>query len=143
MKTKFNQSLELCNAMTIRLPFKRPNCEEILNRKSLWTLNEEELEISDELKNIIASKECENELIYSMRRSEINLIESEPESKLEFSNFDSYLDLISDPNYNSSSDSSSEAVTLKRSRSPEQIDEVSQQKRRTQGCSIEKGPLNL
>jgi hypothetical protein len=39
----------------------------------------------------------------------------------------SEIDLIE----NSSSDSSSEAVNLKRSRSPEQRDQVSQQKRRT------------
>jgi hypothetical protein len=67
----------------------RPGCEEILKRKNSWALNKEELEISNELENIIASKESENELtIYSMLRSEISLIEN----------------------------SSSVAVTLKRSR---------------------------
>jgi hypothetical protein len=109
---KYKECIELCNEMTQRFSDKRPDCEEILKRKNSWALNEEELEINDELEDIIASKERENEselelTIYSMLRSEIDLIE------------------------NSSSDSSSEAVNLKRSRSPEQRDQVSQQKRRT------------
>jgi hypothetical protein len=62
--------------MTSNLPRKRPTCEQILNSKNSWALNIEELEINDELKNIIASKERENEsIIYSMLSSEINLIE--------------------------------------------------------------------
>ena len=45
--------------------------EEILEKKNLWALNKEELEINDELQNIIASKERLNELtIYSMLRCE-------------------------------------------------------------------------
>jgi hypothetical protein len=61
--------------MTVRLLNKRPDCEKILEKKSSWALNKDELEISDELENIIASKERENELtIYSLLRSEINLI---------------------------------------------------------------------
>ncbi len=58
-------------------PHNRPNCEEILMKKDLWTLNKEKLEINDKLKNIIASKERENKLtIYSMLRSVINSIEN-------------------------------------------------------------------
>ncbi len=58
--------------MTSNLAHERPNCEEILNKKDLWTLNEEEFEISDELKKIIYSKVRENELtIYSMLRSKM------------------------------------------------------------------------
>ncbi len=57
----------MCNEMTQRFPHKRPNCEEILEKKNSWALNKEELEISDELEDIIASKEHENEFtIYSM-----------------------------------------------------------------------------
>ncbi len=111
LKTKYKASLELCNEMTARLLNKRPNCEEILERKNWWALNKEALEINDELQNIIASKERENEFqIYSILRSEINLVED------------------------SNSDSSSGAVdlSLKRSRSPELRDETSQGKRRTQ-----------
>jgi hypothetical protein len=33
-------------------PHKRPNCEEILMKKNLWALNEEEFEINDELEKI-------------------------------------------------------------------------------------------
>ncbi len=109
--------------MTHRFSDKRPDCEEILKRKNSWALNEEELEINDELEDIIASKERENEselelTIYSMLRSEIDLIE------------------------NSSSDSSSGAVTLKRSRSPEQRDQVSQQKRRTKFQNVHWDGIN-
>jgi hypothetical protein len=77
LKTKYNAALDRYVDMLIPLHRRRPNCEEILEKKDLWALNEEELEISDELENIIALKERENELtIYSMLRSEINLIEN-------------------------------------------------------------------
>jgi hypothetical protein len=109
LKIKYNNSQELYEKMTSNLAKTRPNCEEILERKKSWALNKEELKINDELENVIASKEHENEFtIYSILRSEKNLIE------------------------NSSSDSSSGAVNLKRSCSPERTDGVSQQKRRTE-----------
>jgi hypothetical protein len=55
--------------MTARLPHKRPDCEDILERKNSWALNKEELEISDELEDIIASKGRGNEsTIYSILR---------------------------------------------------------------------------
>jgi hypothetical protein len=83
LKSKYKASLELCNEMTARLLNKRPNCEEILDKKNSWALNKEELEISDELEDIIASKERENEFtIYLILRSEIK-IESQLESKIE------------------------------------------------------------
>ncbi len=63
--------------MTSNLPINRPNCEDILERKNSLALNEKELEISDELENIIASKERENEFtIYSILRSKKKLIEN-------------------------------------------------------------------
>jgi hypothetical protein len=72
---KYNESQELYEKMTSNLAHKRPNCEDILNRKHSWALNTEELEISDELQNIIASKERENKFtIYSMLRLKINSI---------------------------------------------------------------------
>ncbi len=75
MKSKYKASLELCNEMTARLLNKRPDCEKILEKKNSWALNKDELEISDQLENMIASKERENEFtIYSMLRSQINLI---------------------------------------------------------------------
>jgi len=52
---------------------KRPTCEEILKKKDLWALNEEEFEINDELEKIIDSKESENELtIYSLLKLKLN-----------------------------------------------------------------------
>jgi hypothetical protein len=57
--------------MTARLLNKRPDCEKILEKKNSWALSKEELEISDLLENMIASKERENEFtIFSMLRSE-------------------------------------------------------------------------
>jgi hypothetical protein len=115
LKVKYNESLKLFKKMHSDFPHERLNCDDILQTKNSWALNEEELEIIDELKNMITSKEYENEFtIYLILRSEKNLILSEPESELE-----SEIE-------NSSSDSSSEAITLKRSHSPEQRDEVSQ-----------------
>jgi hypothetical protein len=67
--------------MTRSLPRKRPNCEEILKKKDFWALNEEELEINDELKNIIALKERKNELtIYLLLKSKIDFIENSDSS---------------------------------------------------------------
>ncbi len=55
------------------LPQRRPNCKEILDKMNSWALNEGELEINQELENIIASKERENEFtIYSILRSDKN-----------------------------------------------------------------------
>ncbi len=55
--------------MTSNFPHNRRNCEEILEGRNTWSLNKE-LEINDQLENIIASKEHENELtIYSMLKS--------------------------------------------------------------------------
>ncbi len=55
--------------MTSNFPHNRPNSEDILERKNSWALIKEELEVSDELEGISASKERENELtIYSMLR---------------------------------------------------------------------------
>jgi hypothetical protein len=74
---KYNESLKLYEKMTSKFPYNRPTCEQILKSKNSWALNKDELEINDELKNIMASKERENEsTIYSMLRSEINLIEN-------------------------------------------------------------------
>jgi uracil phosphoribosyltransferase len=85
--------------MTEDLQHIRPDCGEMLIKKNSWALNEEEFEINDEMKNIIYAKIRENELtIYSMLRSEINLIESESEHKTV----------------------ENEKLTLKRSHSPEQ-----------------------
>ncbi len=60
--------------MTSNFPHKQTNCEEILEKKDSWALIKEELEISDELENIIASNERKNELIYSMLRSNPNTV---------------------------------------------------------------------
>jgi hypothetical protein len=69
LKTKFNESLKLYEKMSSNFPHNRSNSEDILEKKNSWALIKEELEISDELEGIIASKERENEFtIYSMLR---------------------------------------------------------------------------
>jgi hypothetical protein len=72
LKVKYNESLKLYGKMSSNFPHERPNCEEILENKKKWALNEKEFEINDELEKIIDSKESENELtIYSMLRSKM------------------------------------------------------------------------
>jgi hypothetical protein len=58
----------------VSLPKNRPNCEEILNGKNLWALNEEEFEIDDELKEELIPKLVgENQLIFSILKSKLNI----------------------------------------------------------------------
>ncbi len=72
LKKKYKESFELCNEMAARLPQKRPDCDDILEKKNSWALNEREFEINDELEKIIDSKESENELtIYLFLRSKM------------------------------------------------------------------------
>ncbi len=74
MKNKYNESLKLCNEMTARLPHKRPDCEDILDRKNSWALNENEFEINDELKKELIPKLVdENEIVFSSLKSLLNI----------------------------------------------------------------------
>ncbi len=72
MKGRYKSAIDLHENMLKLMPERRQNCEEILKKKDLWALKEEEFEINDELEKIIDSKESENELtIYSMLRSKM------------------------------------------------------------------------
>ncbi len=56
------------------LPQRRPNCEEILNRKNSWTLNEDEFEIDEKVKKELNLKmDDENQLIFSKLKSKLNI----------------------------------------------------------------------
>jgi hypothetical protein len=58
--------------MTSNLPHKRPNCDDIIQRRKKWAMKVKELQINDELEKIIDSKRRENELtIYSLFKSEM------------------------------------------------------------------------
>ena len=58
----------MCN----HLPQRPPNCEEILQKRHLWALNED-FETNDELEKVIDSQGSENELtIYCLLRLELN-----------------------------------------------------------------------
>jgi len=74
LKSKFQNDIELCDDMTRFVPNKRPNCEQILERKKQWALNEEEFEIDDELKKELIPKLVgENQLIFSILKSKLNI----------------------------------------------------------------------
>ncbi len=67
MKTKYKAALDLYVDMLYPLPQRRPNCEEILERKSSWALNEEEFEIDDELKEeLILKMDDKNQFVFSI-----------------------------------------------------------------------------
>jgi hypothetical protein len=73
LKDKYNESLKLFKKMHSDSPHERPNCEDILEGKSSWALNEDEFQVSDKLQKIIGSKQRKTELtIYSMLRLKIN-----------------------------------------------------------------------
>jgi hypothetical protein len=60
--------------MTARLINERPDCEKILEKKNSWALNEEEFEINDELKKeLILKLDDENEIIFSILKSKLNI----------------------------------------------------------------------
>jgi hypothetical protein len=60
--------------MTARLINERPDCEEVMEKKSLWALNEEEFEINDELKKeLILKLDDENQVIFSILKSKLNI----------------------------------------------------------------------
>jgi hypothetical protein len=54
-------------------PYKRPNCEEILNRKDSWAMSRD-FEIDEELKKELIPKLVgENQLIFSILKSKLNI----------------------------------------------------------------------
>ncbi len=74
MKKKYSAALDLYDDMLKPLPRRRPNCEEILGRKILWALNEEEFEINDELKKeLIPKLDDENQIVFSILKSKLNI----------------------------------------------------------------------
>jgi hypothetical protein len=74
LKTKYKGALDLYVDMLNPLPQRRPNCEEILNRKNSWTLNEDEFEIDEKVKKELNLKmDDENQLIFSKLKSKLNI----------------------------------------------------------------------
>jgi hypothetical protein len=60
--------------MTVRLPSKRPDCEDILKKKDLWALNKEEFEIDEKLKKeLILKLVDENQIAFSILKSKLNI----------------------------------------------------------------------
>ncbi len=72
LKNKYENALDIYDFMLRALPQRRPNCEEILKRKNLWALNEEEFQISHELREEIISKiNDENKIVFSIFKSKL------------------------------------------------------------------------
>ncbi len=60
--------------MTATLINERPDCEEVIEKKNSWALNEEEFEINDELKKeLILKLDDENQVIFSILKSKLNI----------------------------------------------------------------------
>jgi hypothetical protein len=60
--------------MCSHLPRRRPDCEEILKKKYLWALKEEEFEIDDELKlELIPKLVDKNQIVFSILKSKLNI----------------------------------------------------------------------
>jgi hypothetical protein len=58
--------------MTATLPNKRPNCNQILDKKKSWALIEEEFKINDELKKeLILKLDDENQIIFSLLKPKL------------------------------------------------------------------------
>ncbi len=72
LKSKFKESLKLYEKMT-SFQQNRPNCEEILNGKNSWALNEKEFEIDDELKNLILKLDNEKQFVFYILKSKFNI----------------------------------------------------------------------
>jgi hypothetical protein len=74
LKTKYNAALDLYDDMCKPLPRKRPNCEEVLKKKDLWALNEEELDINEKLRDEIISKlNDENQTVFSLLKQKLKI----------------------------------------------------------------------
>jgi len=68
---KYNQALEILERMTNRIPSKRPTCEEILETKQEWALNDTESYIENEIKILLEEKLEEKLFIYSILESKL------------------------------------------------------------------------
>ncbi len=62
--------------MTFNEPHKRPNCEKILNGKSLWALDKEVFEIDEKLRReLILKLDDENQIVNSILKSKLYELE--------------------------------------------------------------------
>lgn len=72
--TKYENLKKIYLKMKKEIYLKRPDCEELLNGKDLWTLNKSELNLSEELNVLIELKSEVNEsFIRSMIRQKLLL----------------------------------------------------------------------
>jgi hypothetical protein len=70
--SKYENARELSDRMTRSIPIDRPNCKQILESKHLWALDNNELEISDELRRVLEEKSKDKQSIYHMIYTKLN-----------------------------------------------------------------------
>jgi serine/threonine protein kinase len=69
---KYQKVSELWNEIVSRIPNKRPDCGEILSKKHLWALMENELKLDKEMIKLLESKREDKEhFIYSMIKTRL------------------------------------------------------------------------
>jgi hypothetical protein len=66
---KYIQALEIYSQMTDNVPSKRPNCQEILEKRYLWAINEDDFDIQTEKKLALNSRLEDESFIYSIIES--------------------------------------------------------------------------
>jgi hypothetical protein len=66
---KYIQALEIYSRMTDNVPSKRPNCQEILEKRYLWAINEDDFDIQTEKKLALNSRLEDESFIYSIIES--------------------------------------------------------------------------
>jgi hypothetical protein len=70
LKTKYNATVDIYDDILRAVSNRRPTCEEILKKKDLWALNEEEFEINYELKiELILKLDDEKQIVFSILKS--------------------------------------------------------------------------
>jgi hypothetical protein len=73
LKTKYKAAIDIYDDMLRAVPNKRPTCKEIIEKKDLWALKEEEFEIDMELRGEIIPKLNDENLIFSVLKSKLNI----------------------------------------------------------------------
>jgi hypothetical protein len=70
--SKYENALQLYENLTQPIPYKRPNCEEILESKDKWALGKNELIIENELRDVLEEKSKDKQSIYHIIYTKLN-----------------------------------------------------------------------
>ncbi len=72
LMSKYQNAIQLCDRMTQPIPYKRLNCEEILQSKHLWALDKNELIIDDHMRHDLEEKSKDKQSIYHIINRKLN-----------------------------------------------------------------------